>query len=79
MPAITGLLIPIIIVILVALIIIWIAERFSPDPLITRIVQAVVFVLVLVFVILKLAPLLHAQPFDHCRWRGDPPTITCEV
>jgi hypothetical protein len=54
----TGVLIPIIIVIAVALIIWYAADRFSPDPLITKIVQIVVFVVVLVVLLLKLLPLL---------------------
>jgi hypothetical protein len=51
-------LVPIIIVIAVALIIWVCVERFSPDPLITKITQIVVFVVVLVVLLLKLIPLL---------------------
>ena len=51
-------LVPIIITIAVGLIIYICAERFSPDPLITKIVQIVVFVVVLVVLLLKLVPLL---------------------
>lgn len=54
----TSLLVPIILVVCAALIIWAIAERFSPDPLITRIVQIVLFVVVLVVLITKLLPLL---------------------
>ena len=53
-----GTLVPIIIIIAVALIIWYVAERFSPDPLITKIVQIVVFVVVLVALIMKLFPLM---------------------
>ena len=53
-----GALVPIIITIAVALIIWFVAERFSPDPLITKIVQIVVFVVVLVVLLLKLVPML---------------------
>jgi type IV secretory pathway TrbL component len=41
-------LIPILITIAVAIIIWWAAERFSPDPLITKIVQVVIFIAVLI-------------------------------
>jgi hypothetical protein len=51
-------LVPLIVTIGVALIIWMVAERFSPDPLITKIVQVVLFIVVLVVVILKLFPLL---------------------
>jgi type IV secretory pathway TrbL component len=60
MHALVGLLVPIIILIAVALIIVWAAERFSPDPFITRIVQVIVFVVVLIFLLTKLLPLLGA-------------------
>ena len=58
MHALTGILVPLIIVIVVALIIWWVAERFSPDPLITKIIQVIIFVMVLIFLITKLLPLL---------------------
>lgn len=41
-------LIPILITIVVAIILWWATERFSPDPLITKIVQVVIFVVVLI-------------------------------
>jgi len=53
-----ALLVPIIVIIGVALIIWYVAERFSPDPLITKIVQIVLFIVVLVVIITKLLPLL---------------------
>lgn len=53
-----GVLVPIIVVVAVALIIWYVAERFSPDPLITKIVQIVIFVVVLVVLIMKLLPLM---------------------
>ena len=58
MHALVAVLVPIIITIAVALIIWYVAERFSPDPLITKIVQIVVFVVVLIVLIMKLFPLL---------------------
>jgi len=58
MHALVGLLIPLIVTIGVALII-WIcAERFSPDPVITKIIQVLIFILVLVVILTKLLPLL---------------------
>jgi hypothetical protein len=53
-----SILVPVIVVIAVALIIWYVAERFSPDPLITKIVKIVIFVVVLVMLLLKLVPLL---------------------
>jgi len=53
-----GLLVPIIVIVVVGLIIWWVAERFSPDPLITKIVQVIVFAVVLIVIITKLFPLL---------------------
>jgi hypothetical protein len=58
MQALVSMLIPIIIIIVVALIIIWATERFSPDPLITRIIKVVVFAVVLIALLMKLVPLL---------------------
>jgi hypothetical protein len=54
----SGILISILILIAVALVIVWAAERFSPDPLLTKIIQLVVFVVVLVVMIKKLLPLM---------------------
>src|SRR5690348_7033486 len=51
-------LVPVIITVAVGLIILVIAQRFSPDPLITKIVQIVVFVVILVVCLIKLVPLL---------------------
>ena len=51
-------LVPVIIIIAVGLIIWYVAERFSPDPLITKITKIVVFVVILVVLLLKLVPLL---------------------
>lgn len=61
MHALVAVLIPVIIIIAVALIIWYVAERFSPDPLITKVVQIVVFVVVLVVILLKLLPLIGFQ------------------
>lgn len=51
-------LVPIIIVVVCALIIWLTTERFSPDPFITRVVQIVIFAVVLIVLLLKLIPLL---------------------
>jgi uncharacterized membrane protein YwzB len=51
-------LVPIIIIVVVALIIWWAAERFSPDPFITKVIQVIVFAVVLIALLLKLMPLL---------------------
>jgi len=51
-------LVPIIVTIGVAIIIWMVAERFSPDPLITKVVQVVLFIVVLVVLLVKLFPLL---------------------
>ena len=53
-----ALFIPIIVVVLVAIIIVACAERFSPDAFITTIVRWVVFAAVLIFLLQKLLPLL---------------------
>ncbi len=58
MSALIAALVPLIILVLVALIIIWVAERFSPDPLITKIIQAIVFVVVLIVLLTKFLPML---------------------
>ncbi len=58
MHSLIGLLVPLIVTIGVALIIWYVAERFSPDPLITKVVQVVLFIVVLVVIIMKLFPLL---------------------
>ena len=58
MSALVAALVPIIVIIVIALIIIWVAERFSPDPLITKIIQVVVFAVVLIALLMKLVPML---------------------
>lgn len=58
MHALTAILVPVIVVVIVGLIIYWVAERFSPDPLITKIVQVIVFAVVLIVLITKLLPML---------------------
>jgi hypothetical protein len=52
-----GALVNIIIAIAVLLVAWWIAERFSPDPLITKIVQVVIFVIALLLVIKMVLPM----------------------
>lgn len=41
-------LVPILITVAVAIIVWWATERFSPDPLITKIVQVIIFIVVLI-------------------------------
>ncbi len=59
MAALTALLVPMIILVVVCLIIWYAAERWSPDPFITKVVQIVIFAIVLIFIITHLLPLLH--------------------
>lgn len=58
MSSLIAMLIPIIVLVVIGLIIIWVTERFSPDPLITKIIQVVVFAVVLIALLIKLVPLL---------------------
>lgn len=58
MNSLIALIVPVIILVVVALIILWVTERFSPDPLITKIIQVVVFAVVLIALLMKLVPLL---------------------
>jgi Co/Zn/Cd efflux system component len=51
-------LIQLIIAIAVLLVVWWVAERFSPDPLITKIVQVIIFVLALVLVFTRVLPMV---------------------
>lgn len=52
-----GTLINLIIVLAVLLVVWWIAARFSPDPLITKIVQVIIFVIALVVILKMVLPL----------------------
>jgi hypothetical protein len=47
----------IIIAVAVLLVAWWITERFSPDPLITKIVQVIIFVIALVLVLRLVLPM----------------------
>ena len=58
MHSLVAMLVPIIVIVGVAIIIWIVAERFSPDPLITKIVQIVLFIVVLVVLLTKLFPML---------------------
>lgn len=58
MHGLVAILVPIIIVVVVGLIILAVNARFSPDPLITTIVNYVVYALILIVVVVKLLPLL---------------------
>ncbi len=54
MSGLVALLVPLIILIVLALKIVYGADRFSPDPLITKIGEIVVFAVVLIWLITKL-------------------------
>lgn len=58
MHALIAVLVPVIVVVVIGLIVWWVAERFSPDPLVTKIVQVVIFAVVLIVIIMKLLPLM---------------------
>lgn len=58
MHALLAVLVPVIVVVVIGLIIWYVAERFSPDPLVTKIVQIVVFAVVLIVCLTKLVPLI---------------------
>ena len=53
-----ALLIPTILVVLAAIIIVAVAERFSPEPFTLIIIRWIVFVVVLIFLLKKFVPLL---------------------
>lgn len=59
MAALGALLIPIIVAVTVALIIVLLTNRFAPDPVLNKIIQYVVFAALLIFLIVKLLPLIH--------------------
>lgn len=58
MSSLIAIIVPIIVLVVVALVIIWVTERFSPDPLITQIIRVIVFAVVLIALLMKLVPLL---------------------
>lgn len=58
MHALVAILVPVIIIIAVALILWYVVERFAPDPLIKKICQIVIFVVVLVVMLTKLLPMI---------------------
>jgi hypothetical protein len=47
----------IVIIIVVLLVAYWVAERFSPDPLVTKIVQVIIFLVALWVIIFKILPM----------------------
>lgn len=53
-----GILIPIIVIVVAALIILVLNDRFAPDPSLKKIVTYVVYAVVLIALIMKLFPLL---------------------
>jgi hypothetical protein len=59
MSGLVALLIPAIVVIVIAIVVLAINARFSPDPLITKIVNIVVYALVLIWLLTKLLPMIH--------------------
>lgn len=52
-------LIPILIIVGAGIIALLINERFSPDPLVAKIVQWVIYILMIVMVISRLLPFIH--------------------
>lgn len=52
-------LVPILIIVGAGIIALLINERFSPDPLVTKIVQWVIYILMVVMVITRLLPFIH--------------------
>ena len=58
MHALVAALIPVIIIVIIGLVCWWVAERFSPDPLITKIIQVIIFAVVLIVIIMKLLPMI---------------------
>ena len=52
-------LIPILIIVGAGIIALLINERFSPDPLVTKIVQWVIYILMVIMVITRLLPFIH--------------------
>ena len=54
----TSLIIPAIVVVVVALLISYAAERFSPDPFLTKIINLIVFAGVIIWFVIKFLPLI---------------------
>jgi hypothetical protein len=52
------LMLTIVVIIAVALALVWVIERFSPDTLITQLLKLAIFVAVLVLLVRKLWPLM---------------------
>lgn len=52
-------LIPILIIVGTGIIALLINERFAPDPLVAKIVQWVIYILMIVMVISRLLPFIH--------------------
>lgn len=59
MNAFVSALIPILIIVGAGIIALLINERFSPDPLVTKIVQWVIYILMVIMVISRLLPFIH--------------------
>lgn len=59
MQALVAILLPIIVIVAIAAIVLLVVERFSPDATVTKIVQWIVFALVLYVIISRLLPLIH--------------------
>lgn len=55
----TATLVSLIVAIAVLLISWFVVARFSPDPLITKVAQVIIFLVALYFVVTKLLPLVH--------------------
>lgn len=52
-------LIPILIIVGAGIIALLINERFAPDPLVAKIVQWVIYILMIIMVITRLLPFIH--------------------
>jgi len=59
MHALLAALIPIIVICVVAWVIVFLVERFSPDPTITKVVTIVVYAVALIAILTKLLPLIN--------------------
>ncbi len=54
----TAILLQALVVVCVALVVVWIIDRFAPDPLLSNIGKLVVFIIVVFWVVTKLLPLI---------------------
>lgn len=59
MQSFVSVLIPILIIVGAGIIALLINERFAPDPLVAKIVQWIIYILMIVMVITRLLPFIH--------------------